>query len=313
MSNSKIGLKEANGSFYEILDEESHRKKKLVLTTVKDNQTSVQIDLYKSEDGEIDDSLYIGSLVIENIKPALKKEPEINLIVGIDDNGNLNASATDSKTGEHQSLSVSLETLEKEDIYDIPEFELDPAGEEDDSEATIINTAIDTSFEEEASSSGNGFVKKKHPLRLVGFILLVLALLAGLVLFLIHLDVLPDPRPEAMLNSDIKTADNKNGNSETDTGNAIEKPEEETEVSSSNSVESSEEDTESVDMDTAGSESRDADSEKALYQIKWGDTLWGIAASYYKNPWMYKKIAKENEIHNPDRIIAGSKIYISKE
>ena len=46
------------------------------------------------------------------------------------------------------------------------------------------------------------------------------------------------------------------------------------------------------------------------YKIKWGDTLWDIADSYYKNPWKYHKIAKYNNIKNPDHIISGTIIKI---
>ena len=46
------------------------------------------------------------------------------------------------------------------------------------------------------------------------------------------------------------------------------------------------------------------------YKIKWGDTLWDIADAYYKNPWNYKKIARYNNIQNPDHIISGTYITI---
>ncbi len=49
------------------------------------------------------------------------------------------------------------------------------------------------------------------------------------------------------------------------------------------------------------------------YKIKWGDTLWDIADTYYKNPWRYKKIAKYNNIKNPDHIISGTVIAIPAE
>lgn len=49
------------------------------------------------------------------------------------------------------------------------------------------------------------------------------------------------------------------------------------------------------------------------YKIKWGDTLWDIADTYYKNPWRYKKIAKYNNIKNPDHIISGTVIQIPAE
>ena len=50
-----------------------------------------------------------------------------------------------------------------------------------------------------------------------------------------------------------------------------------------------------------------------VYKIKWGDTLWDIADTYYKNPWRYKKIANYNRIKNPDYIISGTTILIPQE
>lgn len=50
-----------------------------------------------------------------------------------------------------------------------------------------------------------------------------------------------------------------------------------------------------------------------VYKIKWGDTLWDLSAAYYKNPWLYPKIARYNNIKNPDYIIAGSTIRIPEE
>ena len=49
------------------------------------------------------------------------------------------------------------------------------------------------------------------------------------------------------------------------------------------------------------------------YKIKWGDTLWDIADTYYKNPWRYKYIARYNGIRNPDFIISGTLITIPAE
>ncbi len=49
------------------------------------------------------------------------------------------------------------------------------------------------------------------------------------------------------------------------------------------------------------------------YKIKWGDTLWDIADTYYKNPWRYKYIARWNNIKDPDYIISGNSIIIPSE
>ena len=50
-----------------------------------------------------------------------------------------------------------------------------------------------------------------------------------------------------------------------------------------------------------------------IYKIKWGDTLWDIANTYYKNPWRYKEIARYNGIKDPDHIVSGTIIEIPAE
>ena len=44
---SEIGIKLADGSFYSVLEQDFTGRKKLVVTTSRDNQDSVQIDLYR--------------------------------------------------------------------------------------------------------------------------------------------------------------------------------------------------------------------------------------------------------------------------
>ena len=46
------------------------------------------------------------------------------------------------------------------------------------------------------------------------------------------------------------------------------------------------------------------------YKVKWGDTLWDIAQSYYNNPWLYQRIVSANNIKNPDYIVAGTVLVI---
>ncbi|TVR60105.1 MAG: hypothetical protein EA426_05635 [Spirochaetaceae bacterium] len=126
MSGSRIGIKLADGSFFAILDrDETDKKKRLVLTTVRDGQTQVHIDLYQGLDSEAAGGEYVGSLVIDGINPATKGEADITLVVGIDADGNLSATATDSSSGERQSLSVGLETLGGGSDFDMPNFEID--------------------------------------------------------------------------------------------------------------------------------------------------------------------------------------------
>jgi hypothetical protein len=144
VATSYIGVKVADGTYYPIFESSYRGKKKLVLTTVRDDQESVQIDLYRGEGPSMENPEYVGSLVVEHIQRAGKGEAEIEMVLGADQNGNLNATASDKATGEYQSLSVSLEALEEEETYDMPDFELD-----DTQFAEDHDRAIGAEFDEE--------------------------------------------------------------------------------------------------------------------------------------------------------------------
>ena len=130
MENPTIGIKIADGSYVPILEEGNSKRKRLVLTTVNDNQESVQIDLYKGKGNELLDAVYIGSLLIESIVPGPKESSEIELKIGFDQDGNLNAEAGDLVSGQFESLSISMETLGEASMYDVPEFSLDDSPDE---------------------------------------------------------------------------------------------------------------------------------------------------------------------------------------
>jgi nucleoid-associated protein YgaU len=46
------------------------------------------------------------------------------------------------------------------------------------------------------------------------------------------------------------------------------------------------------------------------YKIRWGDTLWDISEAFYRDPWRYRRIARFNNIRNPDLIISGRTIRV---
>ena len=112
---STIGIKIANGEFYPILEENSQEKKRLVLTTVHDDQRSIQIDLYRSSSQTMTDALYIGSLVMEKIKSQPKGQPSIEFVIASSKNGNITAETVDLDVGTEgrQTLSVSLKSLDE--------------------------------------------------------------------------------------------------------------------------------------------------------------------------------------------------------
>lgn len=130
MEKPTIGIKIADGSYFPILEEGNSKRKRLILTTVNDNQESVQIDLYKGEGSGLLDASYVGSLLIENIVQGPKESSEIELKIGIDKNGTLNAEAGDLASDQIESLSISMESLGESAMYDIPEFSLDDESED---------------------------------------------------------------------------------------------------------------------------------------------------------------------------------------
>ncbi len=149
MDSSIIAVRVANGSFVPILETSSKTRRRLVLTTIRDDQTSVQIDLYRGADEGMENAEYVGSLMIENIEAAVKGQADIALLLGIDESGNLNATATDKNSGEYQSLSVSLESVEQGGGFDLPDFELS------DKELTLDDLSMDEeeiALDESASS-----------------------------------------------------------------------------------------------------------------------------------------------------------------
>ncbi|MCK7480293.1 MAG: hypothetical protein M0C28_25790 [Candidatus Moduliflexus flocculans] len=60
MSDRNIGIKLANGQFYPILEDGKPARKRLVVTTVKDDQPSVQIDMYRGSGETAASASYIG-------------------------------------------------------------------------------------------------------------------------------------------------------------------------------------------------------------------------------------------------------------
>ncbi len=209
---SEIGIKLADGSFFPILNEGPSNERDLELTTMRDDQESVQINLFKRID-ELEPE-YIGSLIVEDLAQGSAGDPTINLKIKLDEEENLSAEAIDMASGSKQSLKVSLKTLSDE-AFDIPDFDLsvptpdlgigeDPDREDvfipdtdpDDfiiDEETIEESTEEDLFEEEPR-------KKKFPLWAI--ILLILLCIGALVLAIL---LLIKPAPDADKNKIAST------------------------------------------------------------------------------------------------------------
>ncbi len=298
MKTENIGIKVADGTIFPVIEEGFSGQKKLILTTVRDNQTAVQIDLYKGGVEQAEQGNYVGTLVIENIEPAPKGNPEVEVVLGVDDSGNLNARASDILTGERQSLSVSLESLSPQGSYDIPEFGFDEelSENQESQESEGMNDYEQELLTGETypivdSDRRREYIerKKRNPLFLIGFVVLCLFLIAILAFFIYRgLQGTGVPALQGGAVSELP-AGNNGGQAAEPTPPAEKK----TETTEEKAVEQS------------------APGRPGMwYKIKRGDTLWDISGTYYRNPWLFPKIARENRIMNPDIIFADQKIFI---
>ena len=103
-----IGIKLADGTFYPILEEGEAKSLTLDVTTVKDNQTKVQIDLYRSDTASMTDAEYVDTLEVTKLNPHPNGEPTLHLSVSLDENNELTAKVLDDETGARSETQVNL-------------------------------------------------------------------------------------------------------------------------------------------------------------------------------------------------------------
>lgn len=166
-----IGIKLADGSFYPILEEGQSKKCVLDLTTAKDNQDEVHVDLYRfdqSEDGEILNEEYVDTITVPNVNPQPNGEPNFQLSIGIDENNELSAEVVNGETGEKHEKQVKLEPRSPSELGNIDDFSVAPSEfdiENDDSndfgeelsmsDMTINDLGITNDSDSDETSSEN--------------------------------------------------------------------------------------------------------------------------------------------------------------
>ena len=131
----KIGIKLADGSFYPILEDGTPGKKNISLTTVKDNQTTVHVDLFRSPSGTMQDAQYMDTLEIDNLNPHTNGDPNLSFDIELAEDGSISAEINDPETGRQASRKVSISSLAGTVAEKLPSRDSDlslKAGEEID-------------------------------------------------------------------------------------------------------------------------------------------------------------------------------------
>ncbi|MEN3356054.1 MAG: molecular chaperone DnaK [Mycobacteriales bacterium] len=88
-----------------------------VFSTAEDNQPAVDVVVLQGERERADDNRVLGRFRLENIRPAPRGTPQIEVTYDIDANGILNVSAKDKDTGAEQRITITESSnLDKSEV-----------------------------------------------------------------------------------------------------------------------------------------------------------------------------------------------------
>ena len=96
-----IGIGLPGGRFKEIIPKFTRIpfEKTFQFTTAQDNQTSLDIDVYQGESGDVKSNEYLGTFVVDEIPAAKKGDSKIILKFSLDSECILHLEATESLSG----------------------------------------------------------------------------------------------------------------------------------------------------------------------------------------------------------------------
>lgn len=151
-----LGIETMGGVMTKLIDANTTipTRKSQVFSTATDNQPSVDIHVLQGERPMARDNKTIGQFHLDNIPPAPRGVPQIEVTFDIDANGILNVTAKDKNTGKEQSIRIEASSgLSDEEIKRMKaEAEANEAADKAAKErADKINNADSLIFQTEKS------------------------------------------------------------------------------------------------------------------------------------------------------------------
>jgi len=156
-----LGLETLGGVFTKIIDRNTTipSKKSQVFSTAADGQTSVEVHVLQGEREMASGNKTLGRFHLDNIPPAPRGTPQIEVTFDIDANGIVNVSAKDLGTGKEQHITITSSTNMSKDDIDKAIREAEQFAAEDKirrEEADVRNNADGAIFQTEKLISESG-------------------------------------------------------------------------------------------------------------------------------------------------------------